>query len=61
MGKDSTMCRCVDVQMCRFNQHLNIGLVGEVVVVTVGEAIGGRGMVHSKPKFTFLLLPRLTK
>lgn len=27
MGKDSTMCGCADVQMCGFNQHLNMGLV----------------------------------
>lgn len=29
MGKDSRMCGCADVQMCGFNQHLNMGLVGK--------------------------------
>ena len=24
MGKDSRMCGCADVQMCGFNQHLNM-------------------------------------
>jgi len=42
MGKDSTMCRCVDVQMCRFNQHLNMGVeeVGLVVVVVLVVSLG---------------------
>ena len=35
MGKDSRMCGCADVWICRFNQHLNMWLVELVVVVVI--------------------------
>lgn len=70
MGKDREMCRCADVQMGGFNQHLNMGLVVMVVVVVivvaielviVGRAVGARRTVHCMARIIFLLLRHLTK